>query len=300
MTMRKRKKSAGRIAFEFVNITLLLILCVGCLLPMVHVLAVSLSDKSLADGGMVVLLPLKINLDSYQYILRTNEFFNGFRISVLRVVLGLAINMVLVVLAAYPLSKEAAAFKGRTPIVWYFVVTMLFGGGLIPLYMTVKATGLMDSVWALILPGAVPVFNVVLMINFFRTLPKELEESALIDGAGHWTILIRIFIPLSTAGLATIALFTTVGHWNSWFDGLIFMNDPKNYPLQSYLQTVIVGLTNALTTKVFSENWQLLQKISDRTVKCAQIFIAALPILAVYPFLQKYFVKGLVLGSVKQ
>lgn len=293
-------KTPGRRLFNGFNLLFLLLLSIICLLPMVHVLALSLSDKSLADAGLVGLWPQKTNVDSYRYIFRTSEFFNGFRISVIRVLLGLIINITLVVMTAYPLSKEKNGFRGRTYIVWYFVFTMLFGGGLIPLYMTVRATGIMDSIWALVLPGALPVFNMVLMINFFRSLPKELEESALIDGAGHWTILWRIYIPLSLAGIATITLFTMVGHWNSWFDGLIFMNSPERYPLQSYLQTVIVGLTNALTTKVFSENWRILAKISDRTVKAAQIFVAAIPILAVYPFLQKYFVKGLVLGSVKQ
>ena len=293
-------RSLSRKTFNVANIIFLCLLSITCLLPMVHVLALSLSDKSIADAGLISLWPQGTNLDSYRYILRTSEFFNGFRISVIRVFLGLAINLLLVVMTAYPLSKDNKSFRGRTYIVWYFVFTMLFGGGLIPLYMTVQSTKIMDTIWALILPGALPVYNLVLMINFFRTLPKELEESALIDGAGHWTILWRIYIPLSMAGIATIALFITVGHWNSWFDGLIFMNSTENYPLQSYLQTVIVGLTNALTTKVFSENWRMLAKISDRTVKAAQIFIAAVPILAVYPFLQKYFVKGLVLGSVKQ
>jgi putative aldouronate transport system permease protein len=296
----KLKDSLGRKTFNVLNLIFLVVLAVSCVLPMIHVLSLSLSDKSLADAGLVSLFPMKPTIDSYRYILKTPEFFNGFRVSVTRVVLGLCVNLFLVLITAYPLAKDNKYFKGRTIIVWYFVFTMLFGGGLIPLYMTVQATGIMDTIWALILPGALPVFNLVLMINFFRALPKELEESALIDGAGHWRILFRIYLPLSMAGIATIALFTMVGHWNSWFDGLIFMNKTSNYPLQSYLQTVIVGLTNALTTKIFSEDWKALAKISDRTVKAAQIFIAALPIMLVYPFLQKYFVKGLVLGSVKQ
>jgi putative aldouronate transport system permease protein len=290
----------GRKIFNATNIVFLAFLSLSCLLPMIHVFSLSLSNKSIADAGLVSLWPVKPTIDSYRYILRTPEFFNGFRVSITRVLLGLLINMFLVLISAYPLSKESKVFRGRTFFVWFFVFTMLFGGGLIPLYMTVQATKIMNTIWALVLPGALPIFNMVLMINFFRTLPKELEESALIDGAGHWRILWSIYIPLSLAGMATISLFTIVGHWNSWFDGLIFMNSTEKYPLQSYLQTVIVGLTNALTSKVFSEDWRILAKISDRTVKAAQIFVAAVPILAVYPFLQKYFVKGLVLGSVKQ
>jgi len=173
----------------------------------------------------------------------------------------------------------------------------LFSGGLIPYYMVIKSVGLLDSIWALVLPGAVPVFNVILLLNFFCGLPKELEEAAFIDGAGYFRTLAKIILPLSTPSLATILLLTVVTHWNSWFDGLILMNSPEHYPLQSYLQTIIIQ-------KDFSEltdlNAEALRDISDRTVKAAQIFMGALPILVVYPFLQKYFMKGIVLGSVKE
>ncbi|TMY87285.1 carbohydrate ABC transporter permease, partial [Klebsiella pneumoniae] len=176
-------------------------------------------------------------------------------------------------------------------------ITMLFHGGLIPLYMTVKYTGIMNTLWALVLPNAVPVFNVVLLLNFFRGLPKELEEAAFMDGAGHWTTLWRVMVPLSAPALATITLFATVGHWNAWFDGLIFMNSPDNYPLQSYLQTVVINRDLSL---VSSSDLKALAEVSDRTAKAAQIFLGALPILLVYPFLQRFFMKGIVLGSVKE
>src|SRR5690606_20037727 len=130
----------------------------------------------------------------------------------------------------------------RPIYLWYFIVPMLIGGGIIPTYMTIRNYGLLDTIWALVLPSAVPVYHAVLLLNFFRALPKELEESSVMDGAGHWTILFRIIMPLSLPALATITLFTMVGHWNSWFDGLIYMNRNENYPLQSYLQTIVVGL----------------------------------------------------------
>lgn len=155
----------------------------------------------------------------------------------------------------------------------------------------------MDSIWALILPNAVPVFNVILLMNFFRGLPKEIEEAAFIDGAGHWTQILKIYLPLSTPAIATVTLFMTVGHWNGWFDGLIYMNSPKNYPLQSYLRTIIVEQEMTMLTS--SEMLQSMNEISDRTLKAAQVFLAALPILAVYPLLQRYFMKGLVIGSIK-
>ncbi len=213
-----------------------------------------------------------------------------------RVALGTAINMLLTITIAYPLSKETKSFRMRTVYVWIFVFTILFAGGLVPWYMTIKYTGLLDSVWALVLPGAVPVFNVILLLNFFRGLPKELEESCFMDGAGHLRTLWSIYVPLSLPGLATVGLFTIVGHWNAWFDGLILMNKPEHYPLSSYLQTIIINFD---FSQVKQEDIHKLSQISTRTSKAAQIIVGALPILLAYPFLQKYFVKGIVLGSVK-
>jgi putative aldouronate transport system permease protein len=212
------------------------------------------------------------------------------------VALGVSLNMLLVILVAYPLSKDSSVLKGRTIYAWIFVFTMLFSGGLIPLYMTIKALGLIDSIWALVLPHALPVFNILILLNFFRGLPKELEEASHIDGAGHWTVLWRIYVPLSTPSLATITLFSVVGQWNAWFDGIIFMNSPENYPLQSYLYTVISAVDTLLSGSV---DLELLAEVSDRTAKSAQIFLGALPILLVYPFIQRFFMKGIVLGSVK-
>jgi putative aldouronate transport system permease protein len=173
---------------------------------------------------------------------------------------------------------------------------MLFSGGLIPTYMTVYKTGIMGSLWALVLPGAVPIFNVIVLLNFFRDLPNEIEEAAIIDGAGHWTVLLRIFLPLSKAALATVLMFVILGHWNAWFDGIIYNNRAENYPLQSYMQTIIVG-TNFTGMSV--DQMAQFGKVSDRTIKAAQVFLGCMPVLLVYPFLQRYFTKGLVLGSVK-
>ncbi|WP_419872332.1 carbohydrate ABC transporter permease [Candidatus Pristimantibacillus sp. PTI5] len=282
------------VGFNYVFLTLLGVLCI---LPLVHVLAVSFSSSSAASAGYVKLWPVDFTLESYKYVLGKEEFFQSILMTLKRVAAGLIINMVLTVLVAYPLSKEVQKFRGRTIYAWVFVFTMLFNGGLIPLYMTVKYTGMLDSVWALVLPQAVPIFNMILLLNFFRGLPKELEEAAFMDGAGHWTTLWKIFVPLSAPALATITMFTMVFHWNSWFDGLIFMNSPDNYPLQSYLQTVVIQQN---FTSASLETIAELQKISDRTFKSAQIFLGSLPILLVYPFLQRFFLKGIVLGSVKE
>lgn len=287
----------SRRLFMVVTYSALIALALLCLFPLLHVLALSLSSANAAAAGKVVLWPVDFTTKAYEFALDRPEFARSFWVSIKRVVLGTAVNMVLTVLVAYPLSKENAAFRWRTFYVWFFVLTMLFSGGLIPLYMIVRSTHLLDSIWALVLPNAVPVFNVVLLLNFFRALPRELEEAALMDGAGHWRILWQIYLPLSKPALATLTLFTIVFHWNSWFDGLIFMNSPANYPLQSYLQTLLqIDLFSVSGTGM---DQRMLQLVSDQTLRAAQIFLAAIPILAIYPFLQRYFVKGVVLGSVK-
>ncbi|MDF2650520.1 MAG: transporter permease [Paenibacillus sp.] len=288
--------NVGRRVFVAFNYTFLIGLSLLCLAPLIHILAVSFSSSWAASAGEVTFWPVDFTTSSYKFISNKPEFLQSMIVTLKRVALGLVINLFLTVLTAYPLSKETSSFKWRTLYVWIFVFTILFGGGLIPWYMTVKQTGLLNTIWALVIPGAVPVFNIILLLNFFRGLPKELEEAALIDGAGHWTILWRLFVPLSMPALATISLFTVVGHWNAWFDGMILMRSTSDYPLQTYLRSVIISQDFAnLSSTSLSE----LKEISDRTAKAAQIFLGALPILLVYPFLQRFFIKGIVLGSVK-
>ncbi|MBM7564256.1 carbohydrate ABC transporter permease [Paenibacillus sacheonensis] len=289
--------TSSRRAFIIFNYAFLIGLSLLCLLPLIHVLALSFSSSAAATAGYVKFWPVQFTTNSYHFVLKKPEFLASVWVSLQRVSLGTIVNMALTVLLAYPLSKEVKAFRMRTYYVWAFFLTILFGGGLIPWYMVIKETGLLDSIWALIIPGAVPVFNVILLLNFFRGLPKELEEASFIDGAGHWTTMWRIYVPLSLPALATITLFAMVGHWNSWFDGLILMNSPDHYPLQSYLQTVVIRRDLSLVSQSSLAD---LANVSDRTSKAAQIFMGALPILLVYPFLQRFFMKGIVLGSVKE
>lgn len=293
------KLSYGRKVFLAGNYLFLILAAFLCLLPMVNVFAVSLSSSTASAAGLVKLWPVDFTLSSYLYVLDRKEFMTALQVSFERVLLGVSLNMLLTILIAYPLSKETEKFRWRSFFVWFFVFTMLLNGGLIPWYMTVRATGLMDTIWALILPGAVPIFNVILMLNFFRQLPKEMEEASYMDGAGHWTTLWKIYLPVSMPVVATLILFCTVSHWNQWFDGLILMNSTSNYPLQSYLQTVIVNSDMSLVSMQSTEQIKMLSEISNRSTKAAQIFIAALPVLIVYPFLQRYFMAGIVLGSVK-
>lgn len=283
--------------FTVFNTAFLGIVGILCLAPFIHILALSFSTASNATAGEVTFLPVNFTFAAYKLVLAKEQFLTSIYVSLARVGLGGTVNIFLTVMLAYPLSKEVKQFKYRTAYTWFFVFTILFNGGLIPLYLVISKTGLLDSIWALVIPFAVPVWNVILMMNFFRTLPKEMEEAAFIDGAGHWVTLFKIYLPMSLAGIATITLFTVVAHWNEWFYGLILMNATEKYPLASYLQTIVIGGRSMMN--LMGSEIELLQKVSDRTAKAAQILIGALPILCVYPFLQRYFTKGLVIGSVK-
>jgi putative aldouronate transport system permease protein len=281
---------------NLLNLLVLGLLAVLCLFPIVHTLALSLSSSTAAASGRVTVWPVEFTVQSYKFVLENAAFIKSFSISVLRLLVGTPVNMILTILVAYPLSRSIGEFRARNFFVWFFLITVLFSGGLIPWYMVIRQTGLIDSFWALILPGAVPIFNVILLTNFFRSIPKELEEAAAMDGAGHWTILFKVLLPLSMPILATLTLFVAVAHWNSWFDGLLLMNSPDKYPLQSYLQTVVVNPDPRMLTE---RDLALLKIISNRTTRAAQIFIAMVPILLIYPFLQRYFTTGIKLGSVK-
>lgn len=288
------KARSYKIFYAF-NFAFLLIMSVTCILPLVHIFAVSLSSQAPANANLVGLWPKGFNIEAYKQTFSNPNFMRSIGVSIERVVLGTGIGMAVTVLTAYPLSKMHLRFRGRALYTWFFVFTMLFNGGLIPTYIVVQKMGLMNSIWALVLPGAVSAWNMVLMMNFFRNVPREIEEAATIDGANHFRTLLSIYLPLSLPSLATLSLFTMVAHWNSWFDGMIYLTDAPKWPLSTLLQTIVV-------TQDFSKiNLQPedVKLISNATVKASQIFIGAIPILLVYPFLQKYFVKGMVLGSVK-
>lgn len=289
-------KTRGYRIFNIFNTCFLIILALMCIVPLIHVLAVSFSAKSAADANLVSLWPKQFSLEAYKKTMNNPIFLHSIWVSVQRTVLGTGLTLLITFLAAYPLSKENSVFKGRNVYSWLFVFSMVFNGGLIPFYIVIQKIGLMDSFWVLVLPGAVNTFLVILMLNFFRGIPKDLEEASLIDGAGHFRTLFSIYLPISLPSIATIALFSMVFHWNSWFDGLLYLNNSKQFPLATFLQTVIIQRDMSS----MSINPKEMELISQTTVRAAQIFIGAAPILIVYPFLQKYFVKGMTLGSVKE
>lgn len=288
------KESLGtRIYVGFANI-IVTIFSIACIYPILHILAVSLSSKTAVTGGLVNIIPVDFTLEAYKFVMEGGKFFTAFGISVKRTILGVIVSLILTILTGYPLSKSIRKFSCRNVYMWFLVFTMLFSGGLIPGYIVVYKLGLIDSIWSLVLPSAVPVYYIILFQNFVKSLPDGLLEAAYIDGAGEMTVLGKIIVPLSKPIMATLTLFIAVNHWNSWFDGMIYMNRPKNYPLQTYLQTIVVQI-NLKAVRNISD----VTSISPRNSKSAQIILAMLPIILVYPFLQKYFTKGIVLGSVK-
>ncbi|WP_138755099.1 carbohydrate ABC transporter permease [Paenibacillus sinopodophylli] len=288
-------RSRGYTAFTIMNTIFLCLLAIMCILPLIHVLAVSFSSRAAATANIVNFWPIGFTTDAYVKTLGNGKFLRSMWVGVERTVLGTLLSMLVVTMASYSLSKTSQKFPGRQFYIWIFVFTMLFSGGLIPSYILISKLHLIDTIWALVLPMAVSVWNMILMLNFFRTIPPELEEAAHIDGAGHLRVLWSVYLPVSMPSIATLSLFSMVSHWNSWFDGVIYMSNPDGYPLATYLHSMIVS-DNMSRIGVTSES---IANFSNRTVKTAQIFIGALPILLVYPFLQKYFVKGIVLGSVK-
>ena len=282
---------------DVIVIVVLVILALSTILPLWYTLCLSLSDKSAAAAGLVGLWPVGFNLTSYKSILGDANFFHAFWVSLQRVGLGTAAELVATLLIAYPLSKSAKQVPARDAVMWFLIFAWLFSGGLIPWYQTMKSIDMINNIWGLVLGNSLPIFNVIVAVNFFRNLPKEIEEAALIDGAGPWQIFLQIFLPLSKPMIATIALFSMVNHWNEFFNGLVLSTRQAYYPLQTYIQQMIVVID---TTYMTQDQLQMLNEISNQTLNAAKIFIAMIPILLIYPLLQRYFITGFTLGSVKE
>lgn len=287
--------SPGRRVFVAFNYAFCVIVGLLCIMPVLHVFSLSLSEKAHIMAGNVSFWPRGLTLDNYRYVIKDSQFYTAFGISLLRTAIALVFVMAITVMAAYPLSMRQANFPARRVYVWLFIVPMLFSGGLIPTYMMVVNTGLIDSIWSLIIPSAVPVYNIILLQNFMKALPDAVSEAAYIDGADHLTTLWRVILPLCLPSLATLSLFVAVTHWNSWYDGMLYINDNTKFPLQTYLRTVIVQVNIDQITDVDT----LSQMVATVGADAAKVFLALAPMLMVYPFAQKYFIHGIVQGSVK-
>lgn len=292
-----RDRSFGSTLFDILLILVCIGLAVLCIFPLWYTLCISLSEKSKVAAGLVTFWPVGLNFNSYTSMLGDPKFLNSFWISFQRVVLGTISELIVTILMAYPLSKTTKQFRARDFIMWFLIFSMLFSGGLIPWYQTMKALNLFNNIWGLVLGNSVPIFNVILMMNFFRNIPKEIEEAALLDGAGPWTMLFQIYLPISKPVIATVSLFSIVYHWNEFFNGLVLTTRQAYYPLQTYIQQLIVAVN---TTNMSAEQIIKMAELSDQTLGAAKIFIAIIPILLIYPFLQRYFISGITLGSVKE
>lgn len=290
------RATKGEKLFYTINEIFLCVVALICLAPMVYVLASSFSANDAIVAGLVTFWPVKFTTIGYEYLLNNQMFWNSMFNTVKITILGTSINLFLTCLVAFPLSRSNEKFKLRTVYAWYFFLTMFIGGGLIPSYMVIKETGLLNTIWALVIPGGLPVFHVLLLLNFFRNLPQELEDAAVVDGAGNMRILYNIFLPLSTPALATLAIYAILGHWNAWFGGAIYLNKIADFPLMTYLQTVVVSYD---PEKLSPSELERMSRLGSQTVNSAQIFVSMIPMLLTYPFFQRYFTKGLVLGSVK-
>jgi putative aldouronate transport system permease protein len=291
--VRKQKSISGAIfdVFNYSILTLFALLAIG---PFLHIAAGSLSSSAeLAKRGFV-LFPVKPTLDAYHYIFTTNTFVRSLFNSIVITISGTLVNIILTSLTAYSLAHTRII--GRRTIMFLITFTILFGGGMIPTFILVKNLGLIDSYAALIIPGAISAFNLIVLKNFFQQLPVELEESAKMDGANDLMILLRIIYPLSLPALATFSLFYAVGHWNTYFSAILYINDANKWPIQVLLRQIIILSNEGIGDSDLVGSSIV---IPPESIKMAVILVATVPILLVYPFLQKHFTKGLLLGSVK-
>lgn len=293
--MIETKSLSSRITHGVI-VALAVLLAVSCLLPIWYSLAVSFSSKAAAAAGMVSFWPIGFTTFAYQEIIKEKEFWNSFGISVLRVVYSVAISISVCAMAAFPLSRTKKQFKAQPVVMWLMVFCMMFSGGLVPWYQTMRMYGFINNVLTLVLANGLPIFHLILIVNYYRSLPKEMDEAAEIDGAGPWRILFNVYLPWSIPVLATVTLFTVVTNWNEFFSGMILSTSLDHYPLQTYIQQLIVVLK---TQNLTADDYERMDKMSNQTLNAAKIFISMVPVLAIYPFVQRYFLTGIMMGSVK-
>lgn len=290
--MKKRKKSSiGDILLDIFVYTLLIGLSIVTILPFLQVITVSLSPSEVVSKFGLHLLPTKISFEGYKAVLKYQTIWIAYKNTIIRTLLGTLLNIIMTILGAYPLSKRY--LPNRKLWTGIIVFTMYFSGGLIPSYILVTKLGLYNTMGSLLLPGAISAFTLIITRNFFMTLPESVEESARIDGANDIYIMFKIVLPLSLPIIATISLWYGVGHWNSWFDCMLYINKQSKFVLQYVLRLIILNGT----TQDFDTNSGV--GVNSDAMKMAALLIGTLPIICAYPFIQKYFVKGVVIGAVK-
>lgn len=281
--------------FEACNIIILVLVGAMMIFPFLNMMAVSFSGDSAVLTGKVFLWPVNFQTSTYRYVMRQNQFWNSLKVTVLTTVIGTAGSMIVTCMAAYPLAKTW--LFGRKPIMLFFIFTMLFSGGMVPSYLVMRAFGLINKLAVLIIPSLISVYNTILLKNFFEEIPEEIEESAQLDGAGSVRTLVSIILPLALPALATIGLYYAVNYWNSYTNALLYITKNALKPLQLYLYEVVSQALKVDENLSMDEIDALA--LTTESVRSATIMLSCLPIICVYPFLQKYFVKGLRVGSVK-
>lgn len=290
--MQSRKRIS---LFDLVNILLMLLLIVVMLYPLYYILIVSISYGAAVARGEVTLYPVRMTLKAYEIIFADAPILNGYKNTLLYTGLGVLVNLLFTSLCAYPLSRKE--FAGKTFFSLFIVFTMFFDGGMIPRFLVVHALGMTDTIWAMVIPSAISVMYMIMMRTFFQGIPEGLYESAYIDGANDFTIFTRIVLPLSAPVMATMTLFYSVSHWNSFFPALIYLNETKRYPLQIILRNMVIQ--GDMSAQSVETSGVMGTMVVDENIKYAVVIISILPILLLYPLLQKYFVKGAMIGSIK-
>lgn len=294
----KRKKITQDTIVYFINYILLTVLLVVVLYPLIYIISCSFSSGDALMSGRVKLFPVDLTLQSYKAVFKYRSIWTGYRNSIIYAIVGTLISMVLTLFAAYPLSRDD--FRGKKIFTVIILFTMMFSGGLIPTYLLVKNLDLMDTIWAVVLPGAVNAYNIIVARTFFaNTIPKELQEAAEMDGCTDFRFFVRIVIPLSTPIIAVLSLWVVVGLWNSYFGPMIYLNSQEKYPLQLVLRRILLlSQVNLNQSNIDPETIRKNQYLGEM-LKYGTIIISTLPLMIVYPFVQKYFVKGVMIGSVK-
>ncbi|QNK87424.1 carbohydrate ABC transporter permease [Sporosarcina sp. resist] len=291
--MRETKTDRRFTIFNYVFLTIVALLVIY---PLVFVVSASLSNPQYVISGEMWLWPKEFTLEAYEKVFKNQAIINGFVNTLKYTVFGTILNVIMTILAAYPLSRRD--LKGRGVIMAFIIFTIFFSGGLIPTYLLIRDLGMLDTFWVMIIPNAVAVWNIIIMRTFFQAIPQELEESAKMDGSGNFRILWSIVLPLSFPVIAVMVLFYSVGHWNSYFQALIYLQDENKFPLQLILRQILIqGQTDDMI-QATSESF-LAQQLSVEGLKYAVLIVANLPMLMLYPFLQRYFVKGVMIGSLK-
>ncbi|AIQ31426.1 MULTISPECIES: carbohydrate ABC transporter permease [Paenibacillus] len=297
MNQLTKRKSSGDVWFDIINYILLTIIMLLILYPLYFVLVASFSDPNYIYSGEVWLFPKGFTLDGYERIFSDSSIWIGYGNSILYATVGTLIGVAVTVFAAYPLARKDLA--GKSIIMWFLLVTMFFSGGLIPTYLLIKDLHMLNSMWALVIPGAGGVFNVIIVRTFFQSsIPDEMWEAASIDGCSNTRFFWSIVLPLSKSILAVMVLYHVVGFWNGFFDALIYLNDGNKYPLQLVLRNILVQNQVSSGMMIDVESYAAKMRVTE-LIKYGVIMVSSLPLLILYPFLQKYFVKGVMIGSIK-